>query len=119
MVFWFLIGAFVLVASEFFAPPVREFFRGSLLFLLPPLIFSLLGGVLIWETLKKRITGKRKTFLLLTGGGAAGFLVSIVLHNLVGGLLGVEEPFFFLLAIIVCPLNFLVGAVGSILMMKR
>lgn len=52
---------------------------------------------------------------LLTMGIALGvFLVSIVLHNVISGMFGIEEPVFFTIAVIVCPVAFLVGAAGSI-----
>ena len=68
-----------------------------------------------------------KRFLLLTGISAGAFIVSVLLHNAIYGLfiewfgadfwdrigLG-DEPFFFIIAVILCPIAFLVGAVGSI-----
>lgn len=62
-----------------------------------------------------------KKFLILTGASAVGFFVFAILHNLVSALLStvfnseVEEPVFFILAVIVCPLGFLIGAIGSII----
>ena len=74
-----------------------------------------------WSLLKK--------FLLLTGASAAGFLLFILLHNAVYSLLthffgtdfwdriGLgDEPFFFIMAIFVCPIGFLVGVVGRIVL---
>ena len=71
-----------------------------------------------------------KKFLILAGASFVGFFVFVLLHNLVYGLFihfwgadfwnGGDEPFFFIMAIIVCPLGFLVGAIGSItLSIKR
>lgn len=127
-IFWALVGTFVLILGQFFVPGVGELLRGSLLFLLPFAIFSLLGAILIFLTLKEKVKGKLKNFLILTGASAAGFFVFSLLHNLIYGLfilffgtdfwerigLG-DEPFFFLLAIIVCPIGFLIGAVGSMI----
>ena len=39
----------------------------------------------------------------------ASFIVAVILHNLVSGLLGVEEPVFFILAVFVIPIYFLVS----------
>jgi len=93
------------------------------------IVFFGLGVALIFLTVKEKVRGVSKKFLVLTGASAAGLPVSIVLHNAVYGLfihffgadfwdrigLG-DEPFFFIMAIVVCPLGFLVGVVGSIVM---
>jgi len=81
---------------------------------------------LIVLTVREKVGGTLKKFFLLTGASSAGFFVSILLHNLVYGLFihffgegfwnGGDEPVFFIMAIIVCPLGFLVGAVGSIVL---
>jgi len=42
------------------------------------------------------------------------FLISFVAHNLIYALFLVEEPVFFIIAVIISPLAFLVGLVGSI-----
>jgi uncharacterized membrane protein len=87
--------------------------------------FFLLGGALVFLTLKEKITGRFKKFLLLAGGSAVGFLVFVVLHNLASALLSllfkteIEEPVFFILAVIVCPLVFVVGSVGSMILLGR
>jgi len=65
VIFWTLIGISVVVASQFFIPMVRELFKGSLLFLLPIIVFSLLGAVLIFLTMKGRVEGTLKKFLIL------------------------------------------------------
>jgi len=39
-----------------------------------------------------------------------------ILHNVVGGLFHTEEPVFFITALIVCPIGFVVGAVGTIVL---
>lgn len=131
VIFWSLVGVFVLIASIFFIPAVREFFKGPQ-FLLPFIVFSFLGGVLIFFTIKEKIKGMMKKFLILTGASAAGFFVSIFLHNFIYGsfivLFGsdfwtrigmVDEPFFFFLAILVFPLGFIVGVVGSVVLFLK
>jgi hypothetical protein len=62
----------------------------------------------------------------LAGASAAAIPVCALLHNVVYGLFlwwfgegfwerhGADEPVFFLLAVVVCPALFLIGAVGSI-----
>ena len=108
-VFWALVGIFLLILSQILVPAVRDLFRGSLLFLVPFAVFFLLGAALIFLTLKKKVKGKLKKFLILAGASATGFFISVLLHNLILG----DEPVFFLLAIIVCPIGFLIGAIGD------
>ena len=104
----------------------------SVIFLLSYLIFIAMSIVLIVLTFKKKIGGKLKKFLLLTGISPLVMVVSIMLHNLVFGLFmilfgadfwqrtGIEdEPVFFLLAVIVCPIAFLIGFWGSIILLIR
>lgn len=82
-------------------------------------LFFILGTALVVLTLRQKVAGKLKIFMLMTGGSAAGLVAFSVLHNLLYALLGFEEPVCFLLAVIACPILFLIGAVGSIVMMVR
>ena len=124
-IFWALTGVFVVIASVFSIPA----FRGSIFFwflIISGAIFTLLGAALIFFTVKEKVGGILKKFLILTGASAAGFFVSILLHNAIYGLFihffgaefwnGGDEPVFFVIAIFVCPIGFLVGAVGSIVL---
>jgi len=128
-IFWALIGVFIVVVCLFFIPVFRDLLQGSELFLAPIAVFFLLGVALIFFTVREKVRGIHKKFLLLTGASAVGFFVSILLHNAIYGLfiywfgadfwdrIGMgDEPFFFLVAIIICPLGFLVGAVGSVVL---
>ena len=125
-IFYALIGVFVVIISMFFVPVIREFIRRPLLFLSPFVLFSLLGAVLIFLTVKSKIKGKHRKLLILTGVSAAGFFVSILLHNFLYALAIVVSHIivlkyifeflhatFFILAVLVCPLGFLIGTVGN------
>lgn len=130
-VFWAQVVIFLLILSIFFIPVIREIFKG-IQFLLPFLVFSLLGLVLIYLTLKSKIKGKLKKFLLLTGASSAGIFISILLHNLIYGFSiflfgpgfwqrsGLEdEPLFFFLSLFVCPIGFLIGSICSAFLLLR
>jgi hypothetical protein len=121
-VFWVLVAVFILnMLMIFLEPPSGYvFFTGIG-------IFFLLGAALLVLTIKQKISGKPRVFLLLTSIAVVAMPVFIVLHNLVYaaaiGLFGADvwgaagdEPFFFILALIVCPLAFLAGAVGTIVL---
>jgi hypothetical protein len=123
--FWALVAVFVIIICFFAISAFGELPRG-LWFLTPFALFFLLGAALIVFSVRGSASGGLKKFFLLTGASAAGILVSIVLHNLVYGLFehfagadfwnGGDEFFFFTLAVIVCPLGFLVGVVGTIVL---
>jgi hypothetical protein len=97
------------------------------------ILFGLMGIVLV--VLAARLKGPRmqKVFFILTGVSAAGMPIFAVLHNLVYGLFivlfgegfwerhgsGGDEPVFFILAILVCPALFLIGAVGTIVLLVK
>ncbi len=90
-------------------------------------VFFLLGAVLVVLTAKLKESGVRKFFFILTGASAIGIPVCAVLHNLVYGLCvkfgwvfwgeGGDEPFFFILALFVCPALFVIGSLGSIVLL--
>ena len=123
-IFWALVGVFVVIASVFLIPAARELLMGLAFLIASGAVFFLLGMALIFFTVREKVRGIHKKFLLLTGASAVGFFVSILLHNAIYGLLiywfgadfwnGGDEPFFFIMATVVCPVGFLVGAVGSI-----
>ena len=87
------------------------------------------GILLILTTIKRRVTGKLKKFQLLAGASALGIPVFAILHNVVY-MLGImwfgksafgndDEPVFFILAAIVCPLGLLVGGIGTIIIRRK
>ena len=127
-IFWALVGVFIVIVCLFFIPPFRDLLAGSELFLIPFVVFFLLGVALIVLAVKEKVGETLRKFFLLTGASSTGVFVSILLHNLVYGLfiyffgegfwdrIGGDEPFFFIMALIVCPLGFLVGVVGSIVL---
>ncbi len=126
-VFWLLMGVFVIILSTFFVPAIGDLFRGAF-FLVFPFTFSLLGAILLFLTLKKKVKGKVRKFLILTGASSAGFFISILLHNIFYGLdiiaghiaplhllMEILDVAFFIIATLVCPIGFLIGAIGSII----
>jgi len=128
LTFLALIGVFFLIVSQFFIPVVNKLISGSIIFLLPFVIFFILGIVLIFLTLKQKIDGILKRFLMLTGASATGFFVFVFLHNMFYalGIVTNEIPILsfimvfshvacFMIAIFICPLVFVIGAMGSII----
>jgi len=60
-----------------------------------------------------------RIFLLVAGTSLGVFIISVFLHNALSGLLGVEEPVFFVIAVFVSPLAFAVGLVGSLVIFSK
>ncbi|GAG66626.1 unnamed protein product [marine sediment metagenome] len=131
VVFYTLVGVFVLATSTILIPAFRGYVSGTFM-ILSGIILILLGGYLIALTLKQKVEGKLKKFLILTGASAAGFFVFAFLHNIFYGLEQVTshitilsylmkafEVIFFLVAIFACPIGFLVGVIGTIVMFNK
>jgi hypothetical protein len=120
-VFWALVGVPIIIVGTLVGtrfPPLGQLLARFVLLavLAVGLVLLGLGVTLIILTVKARVGGMLKKFLLLTGASAVGLPVFGILHNAVSALLNTEEPVFFIIAIIVCPIGFLVGAIGSIVL---
>ena len=126
-IFWAMIVIFVLLVAV-----VLSFGRlGGLK--LPPstmiylaVAFFVLAAALVVLTIKLKESGVRKFFFILTGASAIGIPVCAILHNLVFALCikfnciyweGTDEPVFFILAVLVCPGLFILGILGSIVLL--
>ena len=130
--FWMLVGVFFVVLCQFFIPVFRDFFKGSELFFIPMAVFCLLGLVLLILSLREKVESKLKKFLILTGASALGLFVFVILHNafyalstitgeifILNYLIEGLQVAFFLMAIPVCPIAFLVGVIGSIILLIK
>jgi len=120
-----LVATFAILAAMI----TLKFFGRHLLFI--AFVFFLLGAALLALTIRAKMDRLLKIFLLLTSGSAVGFFVSVILHNLVygfficiygkdfWGVTGGDEPVFFILAVFVCPIVFLIGSIGSAVVFIR
>ena len=131
-IFWALVGVSAVIAIGLFIPAIRELIRGILFVTISGVLLFSLGAALIFLTVKEKVAGRLKKFLILTGASSAGLVVSILLHNAIYGLfihwfgpdlwerIGLpDEPFFFIIAVFICPVAFLVGAIGSIVLAAK
>jgi len=130
VVFWIIFAFFILMVAGMYLGMYLPFlpFMG-----LPSIaLISLLGIALIVLAAKAKFTKISKAFLILTGSASAGMGISVLLHNLIFGLfiklfgegfwerIGIgDEPVFFILATMICPVAILVGAIGSIVFIAR
>jgi hypothetical protein len=126
-IFWALVAVFVISVCMIFIRPISRLYFGEdnpklmgFIFFISAGVFLLcLGVTLLVLTIKRKTSGLRKNFLLLVGASAAALPVFVILHNLVSGLFGIEEAVFFILATLVCPIGFLVGAVSTIIIAAK
>lgn len=125
-VFYALIIIFVLIVG-FFLMQSRTFFLVAAVL---GLLFSALGIYFI--ILVKKSKQKKKLFLYMTGISAASILPAVILHNFFYALAIITENIlvlkvffeflhvaFFLFAIPVCPILFLVGVIGTLVKWKK
>ena len=128
-IFWATVAVFIIIIAVILIPPARELLMGSIFLFTSGTILIFLGAALIFRTVKEKVGGLLGKFLIVTGASAVGLFVSILLHNAVYGLfifwfgadfwdrIGMaDEPVFFFIALLVCPVAFLVGTVGSIVL---
>ena len=129
--FYLLVAVFVSAISIIFIPAFRGFISGTFM-IISGVILVILGSVLIGLTLVQKVEGKLKKFLMLTGASAAGFFIFAILHNIfyaleqitvhiaiLSYLMKAFEVIFFLIAIFACPIGFLIGVIGTIIMFNK
>jgi hypothetical protein len=81
---------------------------------------SILGGVLVFLTLRQNVGGLLRIFLMMTGFAPVVTIISVILHNMISALLTsilrreFEEIVFFLFALFGCPTAFLIGIIGTL-----
>ena len=123
--FWILVAAFSALILTVLFPDVTGFFRP--LFLTLVAVCLLLGLVLLILAVRWRARTLLRTFWILAGASTASAALGSVLHNvfyalaevtenwaILHGAMEVLEVAFFVIAVLVCPVAFLVGTVGAI-----
>jgi hypothetical protein len=112
-IFLALVAVFLLLFIAIFVPMNVP---RVLSFVVPFVLLLLLGVALIVLTVNKKVKGMLRVSLLLTGASAVAMVVSIIMHNVMGSWVSVEEPVTYIMAVFVCPIAFLVGGVGSVVL---
>jgi len=121
-IFGVWVGVFVIAVTMFFilsdllVGEENPTLLGYIFFISAGVVLTGLGVTLLVLTAKTKVERRLKKFLLLTEASFVGFPVFALLHNVVSALLNTEEAVFFTIATIVCPVGFLVGAIGSIVL---
>ena len=124
-IFYSLITVFILLLVCFIIPfpsPIKRTFFPLIAIL--GLIFLILGIILTLIARKEK--GKLKVFLMLTGISAIAPLICSILHNVFYALaIAFENLKFlfeilhvssFIISIIIAPIIFIIGAIGSIIL---
>ena len=122
-IFWALVAIFAALVAA-----IRRRGPFGLAVIVLAAAFVVLAVVLVIITAKLKEPRIRKLFFIVTGASAALIPICAILHNLVYGLCmmwfggdfwgtGGDEAVFFILAIIVCPALFVLGAIGSIVLL--
>ena len=96
---------------------------GTLIDLWP--VTALFALALLWLAWR-RLTGRLRLFAMMAAAAPIAFLLFVLLHNAAYWLSlqfwrppGFDEPAFFILAVIVCPVALVVGLVGALLSWRR
>ena len=79
-------------------------------------------GAAIFVYSRRRLSGRLRLYVTIIGASILGFFVSVLLHNAIYALVFVtlmdrpdmDEPVFFIIAVLVCPVALVVGVVGSL-----
>jgi len=78
---------------------------------------------IFYDWVEPKLSGRglkmMKRFMLVAGISLAIFVVSVFLHNAIYALFEVEEAVFFIIAVIVAPLGFAVGLIGSLVVFVK
>jgi hypothetical protein len=86
------------------------FLASGLVYVLSYLFFDRAGPVMSprwWKLLR--------VFIILGALSVPVFIIGVFMHSALGALFGVEEPVFFVIAVIVAPLVLAVGLIGSLM----
>ena len=131
IMFYLVIIVFVITVGMLLVPGFRGYINTAFV-IISGIILVILGSILIGLTLVQKVEGKLKKFLILTGASAAGFFVFALLHNIfyalgqvashitiLSYLMKALEVIFFLTAIFACPIGFLIGVIGTIVMFNK
>ena len=130
IVFWALVAAFAALILTVLFPDVHNFFRP--VFLSLTALCFLLGLALLILAIRWKQHTLLRTFWILVGASTTGFAVGSVLHNAFFALGTVTgdwsilhavvqglEVVSFVFAVLLCPVAFLVGTVGAIVIIIR
>jgi hypothetical protein len=108
----------ILPFTEFITDNVQTVYVLAGLFLSAGLVYFL--SYLYYDRaepkMDERLLKMMKTFLLISGLSIGTFIVSVFMHSALGALFGIEEPVFFIIAVIISPAALAAGIIGSLVL---
>ena len=133
IMFWVMVAIFIIVITGIFTPNLGDYISFEISFFVLGGIAVLLGIAILILAARSGYDKIAKTFLILSGSSMAGILVGSLLHNLIYGLViefgrgskiienvgGFTEAAFFIIGTIISPLGFIVGAIGTIVLIAK
>ena len=117
--FWALVAIFIIILGVVLALnldlPLRDY--GKYIFPAVLSVFLLLSIALLVVAIREKVRKILKVFLILTAASALGIAVGIMLENFLTGTYG--EGIFLVIGVIIAPIGFLVGLIGSIVLFVK
>jgi hypothetical protein len=117
--FWALVAIFIIILGVVFALnldlPLRDY--GKYIFPAVLSVFLLLSIALLVVAIRERVRKILKVFLILTAASALGIAAGIMLENFLTGTYA--EGIFLVIGIIIAPIGFLIGLIGSIILFVK
>ena len=135
---YLLIASFILLmvssAIMAFAIIFPDFVGSMFRIIFLPTLFSIpiFGAALVIFSIKVKLQKWLRIFLIITGASPAGFAIFSILHNMFYAFTILSESIvwlsfimeilhvaFFLISIFVCPIVFIIGLIGTIVLFIR
>jgi len=118
--FWALVAIFIIilgitVALNLDVLLLRDY--GKYIFPAVLSVFLLLSIALLVVAIREKVRKILKIFLILTAASALGTAAGIMLENFLTGTIG--EGVFFIIGVIIAPIGFLAGIIGSIVLFVK
>jgi hypothetical protein len=117
--FWTLVAIFISILGFVLALNLDLPLRGYGKYIMPAIlsVFLLVSIALLVIAIREKVRKILKTFLLLTAASSLGIALGIILENLLTGTYG--EAIFLAIGVIIAPIGFLVGIIGSIVLFVK
>ena len=124
--------SFSIMISSVLIVPLRNYFRVRGIFLLPMVIYSVLGMILFVSIMNDKTKNKNRKWMMISALSSSMFFVLVIMHNAFYALsvmsfkmvfiniaAGWIHAILFIMAVILCPLIYALGIAGIILTSRK